>query len=411
MIRNVKDASDLLDRRFGSAVGKPLSFARTLAWILVGLYVLGLLFPAPKVHLNKTYYNRKLPNTATRDLVLDKNDPRGWIHRKKDPSKFTIAWVGTSTMQNVAPGPYSFIPADVRDRIPKIDGKQVQVNMYLFEGGRLMDLYVAIEDAIATKPDLIMLDMNPLWLYNDRQIQNWSNLDTAVFDHLLKVPSSWGIAASLFRPSDAALALASSHLSVLRDRWSYANKLRDEIARRTPINPPAIPTKHKPLTGLALVATFETPLSFWNTYRPVAPQSSDPLPLQEALLRGAKTDGSSLNDDIVGALFGSLVDSKIPAIAYMPPIAPKALAAPGVNAALKRIEAHTKQLAAQHQAKTLLVQSESAIRFLHGLRFKDIAHMTYSTPMVDYLTRLICSHLDSVNPSTQCTPNLKVGTQ
>lgn len=412
MIRDVKDVTALLDRRFGSAAGRPLSFVRTLAWVLVGLYLLGLLFPAPKLDVNRTYYNRKMPNTATRDLVVDKNDPRGWVHRKRDPHKFTIAWVGTSTMQNVAPGPYTFIPADVLARIPKIDGKPVRVNMYLFEGGRLMDLYAAIEDALATKPDLVMLDLNPLWLFNDRAIQGWPNLNTAVFNHLLKVPSSWPIVASLYQPSEGALALASSHLSVLRDRWTYANKLRDMIASMTPINPPALPKgPQKRPTGLAFVATMQTPLSFWNYYRPIAPLGPGPLPLQEALIRGSRTDGSLMNDDILGSLFGSLAASKIPSIAYMPPINPVSLAHPGVDAALKRIEAHTAQIAGEHKAKTLLVKSQSAIRVLHGLQFKDIAHMTYSTPMVDYLTNLICSDLNSVSGAHECTPIPKAATR
>jgi len=55
----------------------------------------------------------------------------------------------------------------------------------------------------------------------------------------------------------------------------------------------------------------------------------------------------------------------------------------------------------------LLVQSTSAIRFVHGLRFKDIAHMTYSAPMDNYLAQLICSQLTSISSSTRCTPNLK----
>jgi hypothetical protein len=405
VIRDVKGVTSLLDRRFGSAAGRPMSLVRTVVWIVAGIYLIGLLFPAPKVHLNKTYYNRHLPTTAVRDLVIDKNDPRGWLHRKKDPAKFTIAWVGTSTMQNVAPGPYTFIPADVQKEIPEIDGKPVQVNMYLFEGGRMMDLYAATEDALDTEPDLIMLDMNPLWLFNDRQIQEWDNLDTAAFTDMIRHVSGLPVVASLYSPSDAALGLAATHLSAIRDRWSYAEKLRDEIDKLSPLNPPTVDPKAKPAprTGLALVASMPSPLAFWNYYRPLVPLSSNPLPLQEALLIGSKTDGSLINDDIDGALLGSLADSKIPAIAYMPPIAPNALADPGVDSALHRVENHIKQIADQHKSATLLVKSTSASRFVSGLKFKDIGHMTYSTPMVNYLGRLICSHLKSVDPSTQCT--------
>jgi hypothetical protein len=405
-MHNVKDVTALLDRRFGAAARRPLSLVRVLVWILVGFYLLGLLFPAPKTHLGATYYNRKMPTPAVRDLVVDKNDPRGWLHRKKDPSAFTIAWVGTSTMQNVAPGPWTFIPADVQARLPEIDGKPTRVNMYLFEGGRMMDVYAAVEDALATKPDLLLVDMNPLWLFNDRQIQEWDNLNPAAFSDLVGDLKSWPLIASLYSPSDAALGLAATHLSSIRDRWSYAQKLRTAIDHLSPLNRSALDPAHKKSspTGLALVATMPSPLAFWNYYRPLVPLAPNPVPLQEALLEGSRTDGSLINDDIVSALLDSLARSRIPSIAYMPPIAPTSLAHPGVDAALHRVETHLQQIADHHKAATLLVRSESAGRFVSGLKFKDIAHMTYSTPMVNYLLGLICSHLASTDPSTQCAP-------
>ncbi len=390
-----------------------MSLLRTATWVLVGCYLLGLLFPAPGVKLNQTYYNRKLPTKAVRDLVLDKNDPRGWKHLKKDPSKFTIAWIGTSTLQNVAPGNYRFIPADVVAQLPRIDGKPVQVNMYLFEGGRMMDIYAATADAVATKPDMVLVDMNPLWLFNDRQIQEWDNLDSAAFGDLVTDLQNWPLLAGLYSPSDAALAAASSHLGAIRNRWSYAQRLHDEINRLSPLNPPRIDPsvqRAKP-TGLALVATMPSPLAFWNYYRPLVPLTSSPIPLQEALLRGARTDGSLINDDVVAALLQTLADSKIPSIAYMPPINPTSLNDPGVDSALRRIETHLAQIADKHRAPTLRVQSESAVRFLHGLAFKDLGHMSNDKPMVDYMAKLICSQLTAVTASTQCAPEPREATR
>jgi hypothetical protein len=172
MIRNVKDVADLFDRRFGSAVGRPMSLVRTLLWVLVGIYVLGLLIPAPDVDFRKTHYNAVLHKEPVRDLVLDKNDPRGWKHLKKDPKKFTIAWIGGSTIQTVKPRHHGFVPVDVLHRLPKIDGKPVRVNMYVMESSRSFDLFAATADALETKPDLVVLDLNPLWLFNPNAIQS-----------------------------------------------------------------------------------------------------------------------------------------------------------------------------------------------------------------------------------------------
>jgi hypothetical protein len=411
VIHDVKDVTALLDRRFGSATSGVLSMLRVIVWTLVGFIVLGVLVPAPKVDLNKTHYNKIMPTRAVRDLTLDKNDPRGWKHPKRDPDAFTIAWVGSSTLQNVGRH-YSFIPADVRERLPEIDGRPVRVEMYLLEGGRLMDLFNSVAEALSTKPDLVMVDLNPLWLFNDRQIQEWDNLNGVVFGNLIGDPVNWPLIAALDTPRDAALGAASSRLPVLRDRWSYAIGLRHRLDELSPLNP-AVPdptAPHVAPTGLALVATMQSPLAFWNYYRPLVPQGTPNRKLQEALLRGAKTDGSVMNDDIVAAMMNALGDSKIPAVAYIPPIEPSALSHAGVDPALRRIERHLQEIAAEHPSPTLLVKSQSAVRVLNGLTFKDLVHLTYDPPMIDYLVGLICSHLAATEPTAQCTPVSRAAT-
>lgn len=408
MIRDVKDVSALLDRRFGSAGGRPLSLVRILVWVLVGLYLIGALVPAHRVDINKTHYNSLLPaRSAVFDPLVDKNDPRGWIHYKKDPSKFTIAWVGTSTMQNVRVGKvghFSFIPADVRARIPKIDGKQVRVEMYLLEGGRPMDVYNAVSEAIATKPDLIMVDLNPLWVFNDEAVQEWDNLNEAAFPNLVKDPANWDLLAALDSPTDVALALGGSHLSSLSTRWSYAQELRDELDKYSPLNLPGPDPSAKPPTGLAWIASLESPLGFWNKYRAKVPTTDTVRQTQLALLKVAAPTGPAMSATIADTMFGALAKSKIPSVAYLSPIDGTALADPKSDAAMTRIETRLQKLADAHKSRTLVVKSESPERFLNGLTFADLAHMTNSTPMVDYLAGLICSQLTSVNPATQCSP-------
>jgi hypothetical protein len=402
MIRNVNDVSALLNRRFGGAVARPWSIVRTLAWVLVGLYVLGLVYPARPTVTSQTYYNKKLVGTSTVDQMLDKNDPRGFVKPVKDPKDFTIAWIGTSTMQNVGPGHYSFVPADVRKMLPEINGKPVRVQMYLLEGGRLMDLYNTVSRAIATKPDMIMLDLNPLWLFNDSQTEEWTNLTGAVFADMVGQPASWPYLAAFDSPSDMALAVAGAHLSVINDRWSYAESLREDLDRWSPINP-AKPSTKRP-TGTALIASMTSPLDFWETFRPIIALGSPNEKLQEQILKNAVTNGSNLSDGIMNAMFDALAGSKIPTVAYVPAIDPGALKDPGVNEALTRIEDRVAVIANSHQASTFLVKPQSAIRTVTGIKFKDIAHMTYDAPMVSYLANLVCAQDHHVNPNAQCTP-------
>jgi hypothetical protein len=405
VIRNVQDVSKLLDQRFGAAAGRPLSIVRVLAWMLVGLYLIGVLVPAPAVHLGSTHFNKALRQTEVRDLVLDKNDPRGWKHLKPDPSKFTVAWIGGSTLQTVRPHHYGFVAVDTLRQLPRIDGKPVRINMYLLESSRIYDLFAATADALSTKPDLIIVDLIPVWIFNPNAIQSWPTLNPATWTELVKSPSNWPLLAALNSPSDVALSLAASHLSSIRDRWSYAQKLHSLIDKLTPaeqkkINPNA---KAPKLHGAQLIATMQNSYAFWNYYR-LIPPGTPGKQRYEMFMRQAKTDGSVINDYIIGRMFGMLADSKIPAIAYLGAIDPSYLPDPGVAPTLLRIEKHLKALADQHKSPNLYVQPRSAIRFVSGLKFRDMVHMTYDPPFVRYMTSMICGHLRAIDPTSECTP-------
>lgn len=405
MIKNVKDATELFDRRFGAALGRPLSILRTLVWVVLGLYLIGLVFPAPKVAFNNTTHNKQLRGTVVRDVILDKNDPRGWKHLKKDPNKFTIAWIGTSTMQTVRPYHHGYVTVDVTKRLPKIDGKPVQVNMYLFDAGRTFDAYAATEDALKTKPDLVLVDLNAVWLFAERAIQGWPNLNSAALPALISDPANWPLVAAMDSPSDAALALAAGHLSSIRDRWSYAQKATSLINRLAPNQPKIDPSAPAPkLSGLGLIASYQSPLNFWDRYRRQAPKGSSALRQQEGFLLEADTDGSGLTNAIISQMLASLADSKIPSIVYLSAVNPASFKDPGVNSALHRVEVRLRQLADEHRAKTLFVQPQSAIRTVKGLRFKDMVHTTYDPPLVDYLVKMVCSDLNTLNPSGDCSP-------
>jgi hypothetical protein len=406
VIRNVKDVTALLDRRCGGAMGRPLSVLRTLVGVGVGLYLIGLLMPAPQVHLGQTKVNQALRNEPVRDLMLDKNDPRGWKRLKPDPHKFTVAWVGGSTIQTVKPHHYGFVPVDFLHRVPKIDGKPVRVSMYLMEASRIYDLYAATAEALASKPDMLVLDLNPLWIFNPNAIQSWPNLNSVTVPNIASRPGSWPLMAALYSPSDAALSLASGHLASIRDRWSYAQKLRNGIDKLSPLTEPtAAPGSAGKLHGVQLIATMQSSLNFWNYYRLIP--NDTPVPQRyPAMLRQAVTDGSALNDRIVDQLLAMLADAKIPTFAYMSAVDPSTLTNPATDRALHAVEDHLHGLANDNRGPRLEVQWQSGTRFVQGLQFRDMVHMTYDPPMADLLATRICAHLTAVDPHASCVPKL-----
>lgn len=411
MIRNVADVNALLDRRFGGAVGRPLSLLRTVVWVVVGIYLIGLLFPAPKAGLASVPYNKvSLRDTPVRDLILDKNDARGWTHRKKDPSKFTIAWVGGSTIQTVRRYHHGFIPVDVTKSLGKINGKPIRVNMYLMEASRIYDLYAATAEALRTKPDMLILDLNPIWMFNPNAIQGWPNFNPAVLRPLVADPANWPLLAAIDSPTDVALSASGSHLGAIRNRWSYAEKLRSLIDHLAP-HPKAIDPAAPPpnLSGAALIATMQNPYAFWNRYR-LIPLETPRAKRYPAYMAQARTDGSGLNDMIITRLLETIGGSGIPSLVYTSAVNPQDLADPAADATLHRIESRLARIASAHESRTMRVQANSAIRYVTGLKFRDMAHTTYDPPIVAYLSSLICTQLKAVHPATTCTPKARSAT-
>jgi hypothetical protein len=376
-----------------------------VAWTLVGLVVIGSVVRAPAVKPDVNY-NRKIKTPWVRDVTLDKNDPRGFkTHANR--KAFTIAWIGPSTLQNISPQRYSFIPADVRERIPEINGMPVKVDMYFLSGARVLDLYAATADALATKPDMVLVDLNPIWLFNDTAITSWTNLNGVSFRHLAQDPASWPLLLAFDQPQDVVLGLAGAKLPALRDRWSYAQKLREELAHLSALtipSPAPTPTATVDPRSLAAVAAMTAPLDFWQRFRPPADPRSDRATRQLGLLRQSRPDGSVLNDLVVHRLLAALAGAGIPAIAYVPPVSPELFQAPGADAALTRIEDHLAELAADHRSPTLVVKPQEAGRGLPPLRFNDLVHLAEDGPFVTYLSDLICAQLMTLHVTTSCVP-------
>jgi hypothetical protein len=302
----------------------------------------------------------------------------------------------------VEPGHGGFLPADVVHRLPEIDGKPVHVDMYLMEASRIFDLYAALAEAVSTKPDLIVLDVNPLWVFNANAVQEWTNLNPAVLPQLAARPGTWPLLGGLDSPRDVALSIAAGHFGSIRDRWSYSQKLLAENQRLAPNPAPPVspvPGQPKP-NGVQLIASMQSPYSFWNYYR-LSPGDTEGVKGYPAILRQSRTDGSALNDDIVNQMLATLAGSGIPAIAYVSAVDPRTLDAP-TDAALHGVENHLRTLAAQHQARTLDVQWQSGTRLTQGMRFRDMVHMTFDPPMANLMATTICRQLTALDPQTEC---------
>ena len=400
MIRTVGDVTRAFDGRFGGVGRDPASLIRIVGWLLVGLVLIGYLWPAPHLSARQGVYNKKITNVHVRDVSLDPNDPRGFSLRRHRNS-FTIAWIGASTLQSIKPGRYTFIPSDVQQLIPRIQGRDVYVDMYFLSGARSVDVYAATQAAIAAKPDLIVLSLNPVWMFNDRAIQSWPNLDGIVATRGISDPGAWPLLASLVSPSDLALGEASRRLPAIRDRWSYAVEVRKQVGRLSPLDTSTPPPRSKP-SELGRIAAMGRPLEFWSKYRPTSKAGVSLADRQLAFLAGGDPGTPSVNQLVTDRTLAALAASGIPTYVYVDAINQTALRDPRVDAQLKRIEDGLKTIVDKHVSPNITVRWQSAARTLPPMEFNDLAHIADDRPIAYYLARELCDRLKASD--IPCTP-------
>ena len=70
-----------------------------------------------------------------------------------------------------------------------MDGKRVSTDIYYLNAIRLADELAALSTALAAKPDLVVVSLNPVWVMNDLAVQQWGYLDGELARHSAWPPS------------------------------------------------------------------------------------------------------------------------------------------------------------------------------------------------------------------------------
>jgi len=406
MIRNVEDITRVIDLRFGAAALTPTSLLRVAGWMIVGMLLIGVVWPASPVDLAKSPDNKGFSNTYVRSVSMDSNDPRGFAPVEHEDG-FTIAWIGGSTLRTSPSGldeyvAADYIPLQVQRFIPRLQGKPVYIDMYYMASARTFDLYAAAQAALSTSPDLLVMGLNPLWLFNEKTIQRRSNLDEGLAASDVLDVGSWPIRSALLSPSDLVLGTAARGLPAVRDRWSYAQDFQGPLDRLSPLDRSSPPAPG-PLSELDEVAAFIAPLQFWAGY-PKRPAQTEPTQNERDLgnLQYAYAGRSKFSDAVVGRIFSAIEASGVPTYVYLDAISQDQLQEPRIDAQLRLIEDHLQSIADQYQGVNLTVRSKSAARRLPPMQFADRYHLANARVFAPYLADELCERLRASD--IDCTP-------
>ena len=379
------------------------SFLRIHVWAVVFLVVISLVLPSHDPV-------RRHTNNPVQTLTLGLSDQRAFDKSPFGKDRFRIAWIAGSEGENFANGRKSGYVANlVVNELPQIAGRPIGVDMYFLPAMRQADIYFALLDAIASKPDMIVISLNPVWVLDPIATHQWAQLDAKAAKELVGQPTQWPLAASLLSPSDLAFGLAGAAFKPFRDRSYYSTKLQDLVKDLGPLDRSdlaQITKAQKPDRYQALLAVGSPQLLV-----SVPPARTDAATGPDAWAKWINHSNSGqngLNKALMRAIAKELRKSKIPSYVYLAQINSGWLAtSKPIQNAMGGVEKQLEDMKGDFNAPNIRFQPLNASRFAQPLAFLsgDPVHMRQAGPLGTYIAQQLC-RLEAQTGQTDCaSPN------
>lgn len=336
-------------------------------------------------------------------MLREQYDPEGF-RRPGDfmhNGAFRIAWVSGSSTQvlyplnvpGVAVETNEFMPMFLTDKLSALVGRKVQIELYVIQAGSILDKYLAIINAIESKPDMLILALNPVYDFSPVVLSWRRNLfatntrNSFKNDRFLRM-------AFIASPSAILGSLASEQCSWLKNRRFYSDvfelKIHSYLKFEAVVRAPA---------GLMAKLNNEAhaPI-FWSRHGRNSSTKSYPLGasftgIQAALFR-AKGSTDSPAQTVKRWIVEELESTSIPALVYLAPVRYET----HTNSVFAPIIASLKENTRQNFSgiTNSCVVTDFSQEFHQTLVFNDEIHLRRSEPMAsamyDILAAFIMEH-------------------
>lgn len=394
--------ADRLLARLQSLVGyvpTAWSLVRIACFAVVGVFIVTQVVPSHPGDTSLSPYNRFNGTDHSRIVSLPYGDTRGF--RPTDHKRaFRIAWIGGSEMLGVKPRKQAVVPGLVNDRIGAVDGRRTQTDIYFLNAIRLADELAALHRALAAKPDMVVISLNPVWVLNDLAVQQWGYLDGLLARGSIWPPSSWPVAASLVSPGDVGWEALSSVSGAVNDRLYWGTKFTEKTADLSFLDK-VVGGTEPPLTDLGKLA-LRRPVDFWHQHYSAAPAGASLLETQLSILGRGVSSESSMNNRVLQEMLATARRSGVDTYVYMPAIAPQVFAEPEGKRDIRKLQ---RMLAETTKGKTnnhVVFDPNGLQDRVPDVPYKDIIHKFDPIPEVKLLTGDLCALLERRGHTTEC---------
>ena len=336
-------------------------------------------------------------------------DQRGFDKSSFGKDRYRIAWISGSEGEYFPPGKNSDYVANlVTKALPQIAGRPVGVDLYFLPAMRQADLYFALLDAIASKPDMIVMSLNPVWVLDPIATHEWTQLDAKAATQLIDRPAGWPIAASLLSPSDLMWGLAADAFETVPRPCVLQHQ--DPGRRRTTSAPSTARGWPWPRrANRARTTRHSVPSASGSSTGSTSPTA--PVPRTGPRGSRSPTRETTRSTRCSSARpREALRDSKIPSYVYLAQVNSQWLATnPPIRKAVSGVEQQLADVRSDFSAGNIRFQPLNASRFVPGLVFQrgDVIHIQQPAAIGPYLADQLC-RLARQTGQTGCNPTRKV---
>jgi hypothetical protein len=398
-------------RHFGGVGTTRGSLLRIHAWALAFLLIVSALAPTHDLNRNvRRFFG------PVQKLQRNFSDQRAFAPSPFGRRVFHIAWIfGSEGELQVKSGFPPTLGPSLLKSLPEIGKKKVVVDAYDLSGMKLGDLYMTLLDALAAKPDLVMLSLNPVWVMNPVAVHRWPQLDARAALELAKRPAQWPLGAALLSPSDLLWGVVESKLTPLRERFYWSGRVHTLVDDLGPLD-----RSHLILGTLARrpdrtqVLLAQQALTFWAAYRLHlfprgdfgTPKQIPQGPEQWARWVDVSNNGDNqMNAVLLRAIGAELRDAGIPSVVYLAQANGAWLASSKSFArAVAGVERQLAGFRGAFRARNVLYQPQNLSHFISGLVYQDEAHITNAGTAGPYFASQVCRVLAQVGRGAGCRP-------
>ena len=403
---NFPDELKIIENKLSCLKYEPdwFGLVRIAGWTVLFVALTNLI-PVPPVDVP---YKKLLEETQVTQLNTTGSDPR-WVRSDFDAFPQTdgyknIAWLTSSSVLLLKAtaqeggdiwSSVDFVPDKVNQMLNvKYDVKTKEF-LYLIPASRILDTYTMAMDAVAREPDVIVVALDPFWIYNNKAVF----YRDPVFNHGARLwwnADDWPMQFVLASPGNHLWNILGQHISLVSLRNDYQVFLIDQFKKLMGRDLKDLSKKVVATAGKSdkpAVKLLQS-LRFWLLFRTYDGDLSrmyndgkiNVTGMQAAAISQTDTGPEAWPDTLVKRMLKRLKDSGIPTLVYIAPVSPDMtkpqLALDGYSSVLSAFRSYK----AEHETERFQILVDFPDEVISSIDFQDYIHLDKGGAFPEYLS-------------------------